>query len=748
MSKLTTISGYVPTRPFNELDSDRYEYLTLDQAEPNPGLPDSDYSLFTSMKSGERRFTTDPRLSGLSFKGDTLEQIPTSNPTYFLVLKNLPGSGLVNGLDDSVAWSLGEIEEQDTLQTVTDRGNVTTQGITVNDLTTVANASIGTNLEVGGNLTVNGTTTTLNTSELTVDDINIQIADGAPDAATADGAGITVDGANATMTYVAATDRWSFNKDLDIENQYVAGNINLDGTGNQSIVNTNGVLDITSSTVQLQSSLTNVTDAAGSAVFASFQSGAIALNEILTVSDSANLQGEIRATNVPETSGIVKTLFRRQSDGLIMEGEVEEVEVDKVFLAPTNVDSALFIMFSEANGGTTGFDSAEFDLDLTYNPGTNTLTLQNITATGLSDLDSTNVAGDLQLNTLNSSGETSSGRLLDSAGRSFVIYDSSGNLLWGNNGTSAGNLGGPQAANLNLEDLANVNITNVQNGQVIKWDAVASEWINANDLEGAGGSGIALTDLSVTQNAPSGTGSLSYNNLNGVFTYTPPALPDITNISLDDLVNVDAVGDVSNNTYVLKSDGDGSFSLAAQSGGGGGGGNAFETIASTGQSNITASSATDTLNIEGSASIGVTTTPGTNTVTISYTGSATGLASRGSINNTTGTIANDGSADLTISNGFETYALLKIETSHAAWVRLYVDTASRTADASRVITDDPAPDAGVIAEVITTGAETIKMSPGVIGWLESGTDIPVRVTNKSGGNAAVQVTLTLVQLEA
>ena len=747
MSKLTTISGYVPTRPFNELDSDRYEYLTLDQAEPNPGLPDSDYSLFTSMKSGERRFTTDPRLSGLSFKGDTLEQIPTSNPTYFLVLKNLPGSGLVNGLDDSVAWSLGEIEEQDTLQTVTDRGNVTTQGITVNDLTTVANASIGTNLEVGGNLTVNGTTTTLNTSELTVDDINIQIADGAPDAATADGAGITVDGANATMTYVAATDRWSFNKDLDIENQYVAGNINLDGTGNQSIVNTNGVLDITSPTVQLQSSLTNVTDAAGSAVFASFQSGAIALNEILTVSDSANLQGEIRATNVPETSGIVKTLFRRQSDGLIMEGEVEEVEVDKVFLAPTNVDSALFIMFSEANGGTSGFDSAEFDLDLTYNPGTNTLTLQNITATGLSDLDSTNVAGDLQLNTLNSSGETSSGRLLDSAGRSFVIYDSSGNLLWGNNGTSAGNLGGPQAVNLNLEDLANVNITNVQNGQVIKWDAVASEWINANDLEGAGGSGIALTDLSVTQNAPSGTGSLSYNNLNGVFTYTPPALPDITNISLDDLVNVDAVGDVSNNTYVLKSDGDGSFSLAAQSGGGGGG-NAFTTIASTGQSNITASSATDTLNIEGSASIGVTTTPGTNTVTISYTGSATGLASRGSINNTTGTIANDGSADLTISNGFETYALLKIETSHAAWVRLYVDTASRTADASRVITDDPAPDAGVIAEVITTGAETIKMSPGVIGWLESGTDIPVRVTNKSGGNAAVQVTLTLVQLEA
>lgn len=738
MSKLTTISGYIPARPYSELDSDRYEFITLDQTEPNPGLPDSDYALFTSQISGERRFTTDPRLSGLSFKSDTLEQIPTSNPTYFLVLKNLPGSGLVNGLDDSVAWSLGEIEEQDTLQTVTDRGNTTTQGITVNSITTTTFADIGTNLFVGGNLTVNGTTTTLNTQELTVDDINIQIADGAPDAASANGAGITVDGAGATMTYVAATDQWAFNKDLDIDNIFISNQINLDGAGDQNISNSNGALNV-------QSGVTNLQDASGAFTFATFQANSISLNEILTVTDSANLQGEIRATNVPPTAGTVKTLFRRQSDGLIMEGEVVEVDVDRVLLSPTNLDSAHYLMFSIANGGQVGRDSAEFDLDLTYNPGTNTLNLSNITATGFADLDSTTVAGDFRLNTDPAIG--SSGRLLDSAGRSFVIYDSSGNLLWGNNGTSANNFGGAAAVNLNLEDLANVNITNIQNGQVIKWDAGTSKWINALDLEGSGGAGIALTDLSVSQQAPSGTGSLSYNNLSGVFTYTPPALPDITNINLDDLVNVDAVSDGATNTYVLKSDGDGTFSLAAQTGGGGGG-NAFTTIASTGESNITAASSTDTLNIEGSGSIGITTTPGTNTVTIAYTGSGTGLGSRGTINNTTGTLADDGSADLTIAGGYATYALLKIESSHAAWIRLYVDTASRTADASRLITDDPAPDAGVVSEVITTGAQTIKMSPGVIGWLESGTDIPVRVTNLSGGNAAIQVTLTHVQLEA
>jgi len=38
-----------------------------------------------------------------------------------------------------------------------------------------------------------------------------------------------------------------------------------------------------------------------------------------------------------------------------------------------------------------------------------------------------------------------------------------------------------------------------------------------------GSGGIALTDLSVTQNSASGSGALSYDNTSGVFSYTPPA---------------------------------------------------------------------------------------------------------------------------------------------------------------------------------------------------------------------------------
>lgn len=77
---------------------------------------------------------------------------------------------------------------------------------------TFTGAVNGTDLTLSGDLTVNGTQTVLNTATLTVDDLNITIADGAADAAAANGAGITVDGASANITYTSATDTWDFNK--------------------------------------------------------------------------------------------------------------------------------------------------------------------------------------------------------------------------------------------------------------------------------------------------------------------------------------------------------------------------------------------------------------------------------------------------------------------------------------------------------------------------------------------------------
>ena len=71
----------------------------------------------------------------------------------------------------------------------------------------------------------------------------------------------------------------------------------------------------------------------------------------------------------------------------------------------------------------------------------------------------------------------------------------------------------------NLNSLLDVNAPTPSAGQVLKWSG--SEWQAAADLTGAGGTGIGLSDLSVTT-ASVGVASLSYNNQSGVFTYTPP----------------------------------------------------------------------------------------------------------------------------------------------------------------------------------------------------------------------------------
>lgn len=117
---------------------------------------------------------------------------------------------------------------------------------------------------------------------------------------------------------------------------------------------------------------------------------------------------------------------------------------------------------------------------------------------------------------------------------------------------------------------------------------------------------------------------------------------------------------------------------------------------------------------------------------------------------TTESLANGQTANLSIT-GVKTYALLKIETSDAAWVRLYTSTAARSADASRSEGVDPTPGSGVIAEVITTGSQVVVISPAAIGFSDEiipSEVIQCAVTNKSATAQAITVTVTVLQLEA
>ena len=65
---------------------------------------------------------------------------------------------------------------------------------------------------IRGDLQVDGTTTTVNSTTMDVADLNITLASGAANAAAADGAGLTVDGASATILYDSSNDLWQFNK--------------------------------------------------------------------------------------------------------------------------------------------------------------------------------------------------------------------------------------------------------------------------------------------------------------------------------------------------------------------------------------------------------------------------------------------------------------------------------------------------------------------------------------------------------
>ena len=115
-------------------------------------------------------------------------------------------------------------------------GNATVSGYLAGPANFVIDpAGVGDNtgkVVIAGDLQVDGTTTTINSTTLDVDDLNITVAKGSASAAAANGAGLTVDGANATLTYTNTDDRWNLNKELNVSR--VHGNVTGNVTGTVS----------------------------------------------------------------------------------------------------------------------------------------------------------------------------------------------------------------------------------------------------------------------------------------------------------------------------------------------------------------------------------------------------------------------------------------------------------------------------------------------------------------------------------
>lgn len=265
-----------------------------------------------------------------------------------------------------------------------------------------------------------------------------------------------------------------------------------------------------------------------------------------------------------------------------------------------------------------------------------------------------------------------------------------------------------------VSDLDDTSVSDVTAGQIIQWTGLT--W-DAVDFElpftsitskptTISGYGITdapsvLTDLGISDGAAN---TVLTTNGSGTFTFA-------TNLSGVSLVNAGSVGFAAG-TVVNEFSTDG-------------------TLAGNSNSAVPVESAVKTY---------VDTA-------VAGAGGSEGLATRTTAAVTTNSIGNDATENVSIT-GFKSYMLMSIQTSSAAWVRLYTSSANRTADAGRGEGVDPGPASGVIAEVLSNGAQTIEFGPAVLGWNSANdTTIYAAVKNKSGGTATITTTLNLLKLE-
>lgn len=96
------------------------------------------------------------------------------------------------------------------------------------------------------------------------------------------------------------------------------------------------------------------------------------------------------------------------------------------------------------------------------------------------------------------------------------------------------------------------------------------------------------------------------------------------------------------------------------------------------------------------------------------------------------------------------YVLYSITSDKPAWIRLYTDTASRTADANRAQFATPTANSGLIAEAIFVEAGTINFTPAVYGYNNESTPTTtasLAVTNTGSTTQSIGVSLQVLKLE-
>lgn len=286
----------------------------------------------------------------------------------------------------------------------------------------------------------------------------------------------------------------------------------------------------------------------------------------------------------------------------------------------------------------------------------------------------------------------------------------------------------------NIDELFNVNTAGVSAGNVLKYDG--TEWVAGTDDSGSGGSGIALSDLSVFSNPAYGNGSLLYNSTSGVFTFTP------ADTSASGATDLDGLTDVAITTpssgQVLKYNGTSWINDVDSTGGGGG----ATDVSSLTDVTLTSIQSGEVLKWNGTAWV--------NSSDLQGSSGGGNLVNRDSVTyQTTSAIASGAVENIDVSIA-KSYVLMKVSTSHAAWVTFYTSDAARTSDASRTMQQDPAPGSGVLAEIITSSPSTQLITPAAFGFNDEFTVTStayLKVVNLDSASQQISGSITYLEIE-
>ena len=148
----------------------------------------------------------------------------------------------------------------------------------------------GNDVTVLGNLTVQGTQTQLNTATLNIEDKNLLIANGAADSAAANGGGITIDGADASITWVSADSNIAFNTAVNIP----ADSLKIDSTAVTATATELNVLDGIPAT--LTATELGYVDGVTSAIQTQ-------IDELFSSSSASNISGSVNTIPMYDSNG-------------------------------------------------------------------------------------------------------------------------------------------------------------------------------------------------------------------------------------------------------------------------------------------------------------------------------------------------------------------------------------------------------------------------------------------------------------